>query len=115
MPEVDREPVRDVHQRMRGARELASLVDAATADATYRPARNAAPAAPSGPVTTSMSPGRAPARPGTRSLRPSAVTLMHDDGRRGRVAADDRDAGLGDPFVEREHVVELGLRRAARG
>ena len=36
--------------------------------------RKATPAAPSGPVTTSMSPGHAPARPGTRTLRPSAVT-----------------------------------------
>ena len=42
---------------------------------TSRPARKAAPAPPSGPVTTSRSPGRAPPRPGTRSDRPSAVTL----------------------------------------
>ena len=48
---------------------------AAAAGARTRRRRNAAPAAPSGPVTTSRSPGRAPARPGTRSERPSAVTL----------------------------------------
>ena len=41
---------------------------------TYAWRRNAAPAAPSGPVTTSTSPGCAPARPGTRGLRPNAVT-----------------------------------------
>src|SRR6266699_2944747 len=35
-----------------------------------RPSRNAAPAAPRGPVRTTRSPGRAPARPGTRSARP---------------------------------------------
>ncbi len=62
---------------------------------TSRPARNAAPAAPSGPVTTSRSPGRAPARPGTRSARPSAVTLTTTGLRARRVAAAHRDARLG--------------------
>src|SRR4029077_1138643 len=37
--------------------------------------RNAAAAALSGPVTTRTSPGTAPARPGTRADRPSAVRL----------------------------------------
>ena len=46
--------------------------------------------APSGPVTTTMSPGRAPARPGTRSERPSAVTLTDTCVGPGRVAADAR-------------------------
>ena len=38
-------------------------------------ARRPAAAPPSGPVTTRTSPARAPARPGTRSLRPTAVTV----------------------------------------
>ena len=80
---------------------------------TYEPARNAAPAPPSGPVTTSTSPGSAPARPGTRSLRPSAVTEMSDRAGRGRVAADDRHARLGDPLVERDHGRRLACSPAA--
>ena len=76
--------------------------------------RNAAPAAPSGPVTTSRSPGRAPPRPGTRSERPSAVTLSATSSARGRVAADDRHAGLRDPLVELEDVLDAASTPARR-
>ena len=80
------------------------------ADVARRP-RNAAPAPPSGPVTTSTSPGCAPARPGTRSERPTRRHAEHDLRRGGRVAADDRDAGLGHAAVQLEHVVDARLAR----
>ena len=60
------------------------------------------------------SPGLAPPRPGTRSEWPSAVTLRKSRSARGRVAADDRDAGLRDPFVELDHVLERRLGGAPR-
>ena len=81
----------------------------------YRPSRKAAPAAPSGPVTTSRSPGSAPARPGTRSDRPSAVTESDEGVCPGGVAADDWHAGFGDPLVELEQVVDNGVRRSPEG
>ena len=67
---------------MRDAREPLALVEPERRPRRSAVLRNAAPAAPSGPVTTSRSPGRAPPRPGTRSERPSAVTLS-DELRRG--------------------------------
>ena len=75
-----------------------------------RPSRNAAPAAPSGPVTTRLSPGLAPPRPGTRLERPSAVTLSSTRSDRRRVSARDRHSGLVQALVQGQDVVELGVR-----
>ena len=62
-------------------------------------------------MTTSRSPGRAPPRPGTRSLRPRAVTLSITALGRGQIAADDGNTGLGDALVELDHIVVIGRRR----
>ena len=78
---------------------------------TYRSPETPRLRRPSGPVTTSRSPGTAPARPGTRSLRPSGGHRNDDRRRGGRVATDHGDPGLGDPLVEGEHVREHRVRR----
>ena len=66
-----------------------------------------------GPVTTSRSPGTAPARPGTRSLVPNAVTDENQAVRRVRVSPDDRDTRLVQPLVELDHLRDLRLRGRA--
>ena len=71
---VPRDPVGDVDQRVGVGREGPAFARGGSAAGRACRWRNAAPAAPSGPVTTSTSPGTAPARPGTRSERPRAVT-----------------------------------------
>ena len=105
---VDGEAVRDVGMRVRDGGEAPALFRRSGGRA-WRLPRKAAPAAPSGPVTTSMSPGIAPARPGTRSERPIAVTASTSCGALGRVAAGDRDAGLVQALVQLDHVVQLEL------
>ena len=67
-------------------------------------------AAPSVPVTTTTSPGRAPARPGTRSARPSAVTRTTLSA---RVVSPPRTGttALAPEPVELEYVLELYLGR----
>ena len=76
--------------------------------------RNAAPAAPSGPVTTTSvaGPGAGAARHPLRSGRARSRDRTTRVGA-GRVAAAHRHAALVQALVELEHVVELGLRRDA--
>ena len=62
-------------------------------------------------MTTSTSPGRAPPRPGTRALRPSAVTAIVTAGAAFVSPPTTGNARLVQSGVELEHVVELGLRR----
>ena len=75
MAGVDREPVGDIEHRVRVRAGCLPSVQPKRRPRVRPSRRNAAPAAPSGPVTTTWSPGIAPARPGTRSERPIAVTL----------------------------------------
>ncbi len=103
MRRVGGETVGDVEHRGRDAREPRALVEAERRPSS-RPARNATPAPPSGPVTTSTSPGFAPARPGTRSARPSAVTLRQHRLRARRVAAAHGNAGLVQALVQLDDV-----------
>ena len=118
VPGVGGEPVRDVEHRV-ATRASRFPPRRGPAPAAARPSRNAAPAAPSGPVTTRTSPGLAPERPGTRSERPSAVTESTTPSGAGRVAAAHRDAALVQARVQLEHSsssVSAGsrARRAAR-
>ena len=69
---IARDPVGDVDERVRMRRQ--GLPSASRIGGRGAPLAECRPAAPSGPVTTSRSPGVAPPRPGTRSERPSAVT-----------------------------------------
>ena len=82
---VDADAVRDVQQRVCASRRAAALPRAASAAA-----RSAARGTPrrrrrAGPVTTSRSPGRAPARPGTRCAVAERRHRDHD--RRPRVVS----------------------------
>ena len=76
---------------------------------TWRPAAEP----PNGPVTTSTSPGTAPARPGTRSLVPKAVTDEEPGRSAGGVSPGDRHARLVQTLVELDHLLDLGIRGRA--
>ena len=74
-----------------------------------RPFLNAAPAAPSGPVTTRSVSGLCSRAAGNPFRTAERGHAQHRELGTARVAADDRDAGLVQPLVELEHVVELRL------
>ena len=94
----------------RAARRLPS--SSRSGGRTYPPARKAAPrAAERAGDDERGRPGRAPARPGTRSDAADRGHAENDRRGRGRVAAGDRHAGLGDPRVELVDVVCLRLGR----
>ena len=108
MAEIGREAVRHVHLGVCAARELAPLGQAQrrpeVAAGAERGARTAERAGDDERV----------ARLGAGAARyalapPEGGDADRDDGRGRRVAADHGHACLHDPFVEREHVVELGL------
>ena len=85
------EAVGEVEHRVARAREPAALLEPERRpDVGAASRKRARPAAAERAGDDEQSPGRAPPRPGTRSERPSAVTLRTSRSARGRVAADDR-------------------------
>ena len=77
----------------------------------WRPSRKAAPAAPSGPVTTTRSPRPGPGAAGHACRAADRGHGKHELRRAAGVPAGDRDAGLVQALVELEHVLELELAR----
>ena len=65
-------------------------------------------------MTTRTSPGRAPAAAGDATRAAESRHAQHRKLGAGRVAADDGDARLVQPFVELEHVVDLRLGRQGK-
>ena len=110
MTRVDGEAVRDVEQRVGDGRQLLPLgqADRRTCEPAV-PERGARAAERSGDDEDVSGLGSRAARDALR-----AAERRHAQQRKlgaGRVAADDRDAGLVQPFVELEHVVDLRLGR----
>ena len=83
--------------------------DVAADRGTRRPRRRA------GRVTTSRSPGLGAAAARDALAAAERGDAQHDRGGRGRVAADDRHAGLGDPLVELEDVLDAVSRGHGEG
>ena len=114
MAGIDGEPVGDVEQRVGCAASSPALLEP-----ERRACEAALPERGSGRAERARDdeagrPAGLPSRPGTRFERPSAVTLSSTRSARVVSPPDDRDSRLVQALVQRQHVVELGVRRAAR-
>ena len=113
VPRVEAEAVGDVEHRVRDRGEATALLEPERRPQRAAPRGTPRPRAPSGPVTTSRSPGRAPARPGHALGAADRGDAQHDGVRARRVASAHGNAGLGDALrTARSHRRALGSREA---